>query len=364
MMKLSIDQSNLSAALNAASRAVAGRATLPVLSYVHLSADQNGFTASGTNLEIGIQAQALALSEELGAICVPARLLNDMVAQLSGPVRLETDDQTVTLKIACGAFKADIKGLPADEFPPMPKGTGGGEDFQADEFKRIVSQVAYAASTDEARPVLQGVQIRQVGLEMTFSATDGFRLALIRAEREHDFGSFSAIIPAQALNEAARLAKGGQVTMAAVPNRGQVQFTGDGWTLTSQLIDGNFPDYKQIWPKSFRTVVSTNRAALLGAVRRAEIIARTGKGIVKLAIGDNCLTIDAEAEETGQNRTIIDAEVDGEDCQIIAFNVTFIRQALEALTGESVTFKMNNGKTPAEMSDGGNATAILMPMQI
>lgn len=365
-MLLTIDQTTLAAGLSAVGRAVAPRSTLPVLNNVLLEASETGLKLSATNLEIGITTSRAADVTTHGGITVPYRVFADMAGTLPDEqVMLETDDAKCTLAVKCGATHFDLKGIDAGEFPPMLPTVNEGTTFTGEQLKRAISRVAFAASTDQARPVRQGVQLRWKGGFLSFAATDGFRIAVI--ETGSDAPDGTAIIPAAALKEVNRLAQPKETVYLRLPeNRGQAQFIGSDWALTCQLIDGNFPDYKVLLPKSYKTTVTANTAALLSAIRRAEIIARMGNGVVKLEIAGGRIVVSATSEETGSNESAVDATIDGVDSQVIAFNAKFIQEALEVAGGERVELRINDGQSPAKVTavDDPLWFTVCMPMHL
>lgn len=374
-MNVSVTQQQLAQGLGIVSRAVSPRSTLPVLGNVLLATDEGRLRLSATNLELGISCWIGAQIEEEGSITVPARLLTDMVSTLPNEtVHLSVNISTCTLTVQCGSSNTDIKGIDAQEFPPMPATDfSEGIRVKVADLKEMIQQVTFAASTDEARPVLQGVQTTISGNEISMAATDGFRISVRRVSLDESVSKpFSMIIPARALNELARIATDpeGMVSMIVPAGRGQVVFRLDSAELVSQLIDGNFPDYKVILPRSFRshTVVSTD--AFLKACRQAEIIARNGNNVVRLNIQPHedrpgQVEVSAQSEETGSNETIIDATIDG-PATVIAFNVRYLREVLEVIKTPNLVVETNDHKSPARVQPVGDETFlhVIMPMHL
>jgi len=374
-MKASVQQSQLARGLGIVSRAVSPRSTLPVLANVLLTAKDGKLEYSATNLELGIQASTPAEVEEEGAITVPARLLSDLVATLpADTVRLSLNEQTCTLTVKCGASSTEIKGIDAGEFPPMPVvDFSDAQQVKAGDLKEMVGQVTFAVSSDEARPTLQGAQTSLSGMELVMVATDGFRVSV----RKHAFEQAvkkpaAAIVPGRALNELARILTDNEemVSVAFPSNLGQVVFGTKDTQLFSQLIDGNFPDYKLIVPRSFKTTATISTAALLRAVRQAELIARNGNNVVRFnleprADAPGVVNVSAQSEETGQNEGVVDGAIDGPG-GVIAFNVRFIREALEVIRTPNFTLQMNDHKSPALLCPVGDDSLkiVTMPMHL
>lgn len=374
-MRVSVSQQQLAQGLGVVSRAVSPRSTLPVLGNVLLATDEGRLRLAATNLELGISCWIGAQIQEEGSITVPARLLADLVSTLpNDTVHLSVNVSTCTLTVHCGTSNTDIKGIDAQEFPPMPAtDMSEGVHIKLSDFKEMIQQVTFAASTDEARPMLQGAQTTLSGNEISMAATDGFRISVRKVTlAEPASKPMTMIIPARALNELARIASDpeGMISMIVPSGRGQVVFRLDSAELVSQLIDGNFPDYKVIVPRSFKshTVVST--ASFLKACRQAEIIARNGNNVVRLNLQPNAdrpgqVEVSAQTEETGSNETVIDATIDGPGLTI-AFNVRFLREVLEVIKTPNLVLETNDHKSPARVQPVGDESFlhIIMPMHL
>lgn len=374
-MKASVSQQQLAHGLGIVSRAVSPRSTLPVLSNILVATDEGRLRLSATNLELGITSWIGAQIEEEGAITVPARTFTDLVNALPGDtVHLALDPRTQALNVRCGSSITDIKGIDAQEFPPMPApDLREGIDFNVSDLKEMIQQVVFAASTDEARPVLQGVYLNVADNEVTLAATDGFRISVRKSPLSATAPRpMSAIIPARALSELARIAADGEqtVTMVIPPGRGQVLFHLKDAELVSQLIDGNFPDYKAILPRSSQTTTIVSTSSFLKATKQAEIIAREGNYVVRLNIlpgGDlpGQVEISAQSEETGSSEIKVDASIDGPGL-LIAFNVRFLREVLDVIKSPSVALQTNANNTPGVVRPVGDDSFlhVIMPMHL
>jgi DNA polymerase III subunit beta len=374
-MKVSVSQQQLAQGLGIVSRAVSPRSTLPVLANVLLATDEGRMRLSATNLELGITCWTGAQIQEEGSITVPARLLADLVSTLPNDlVQLSVNMNTCTLAVNCGSSSTEIKGIDAQEFPPMPAtDMAEGVQIKVSDFKEMVQQVAFAASSDEARAVLQGVQTTISGSDITMAATDGFRISVRKVSLdEPSHKSQMMIIPARALNELARITADGDhlISMIVPAGRGQVVFRLESAELVSQLIDGNFPDYKVIMPRSFKSHTIVSTAAFLKACRQAEIIARNGNNVVRLNLKPitdrpSQVEVSAQSEETGSNETVIDATIDGPGL-VIAFNVRFLREVLEIIKTPNLVIETNDHKSPARVQPVGdeNFQHVIMPMHL
>jgi len=376
-MRVTVLQENLARGLSIVSRAVSPRSTLPVLSNILIATDEGRLRLSATNLELGITCWIAARIDEEGSTTVPARTFGDLVNTLPGDqVQLTLDVKSQTLHVKGGTSNNDIKGIDAQEFPPMPvPEMEGAIQLNVVDFKEMIQQVAFAASTDEARPVLMGVLVHVDKDKVTMAAADGFRLSVRRALLSNPAQQpLNVIIPARALNELARVATDGEepIYMVVPKNRGQVIFRVKDVEVVSQLIDGTFPDYQQIIPRSYksRTLVSTS--SLLKACKQAEIFARDGSNVARLDIKQSKgemqpseVEISAISEETGKNETIVEATVDGGSL-LIAFNVKFLREALEVIKTPNVALETSAANAPGVVRPVGddNFLHVIMPMHL
>jgi len=376
-MKVTVLQENLARGLSIVSRAVSPRSTLPVLSNILIATDEGRLRLSATNLELGITCWITARIDEEGSTTVPSRTFSDLVSAMSADqVQLDLDVKTQSLHVKGGTSNNDIKGIDAQEFPPLPTPEmDGAVQLNVVDFKEMIHQVAFAASTDEARPVLMGVLMNVEKDKVTMAAADGFRLSVRKAQLSQSVKQpINIIIPARALNELARVATEGEepIYMVVPKNRGQVLFRVKDIEVVSQLIEGTFPDYHQIIPRNYksRTLVST--ASLLKACKQAEIFAREGSNVARLDIKESRgemqpseVEISATSEETGKNETIVEATVDGGSV-LIAFNVKFLREALEVIKTPNVALETSAANAPGVVRPVGDEDFlhVIMPMHL
>ncbi|MCZ7548220.1 MAG: DNA polymerase III subunit beta [Anaerolineales bacterium] len=374
-MKVTVLQENLARGLSVVSRAVSPRSTLPVLANVLIATDEGRLRLSATNLEMGITCWIPARIEQDGSTTVPSRTFSDLVNTLPGDqAQLTLNAQTQSLHVQSGASNNDIKCIDAQEFPPLPvPDMEGAIQLNVVDFKEMIRQVAFAASTDESRPVLMGVLMTVDKDKVTMARADGFRLSVRKAVLSSPAPNpFNAIIPARALSELARVAGDGEemIHMVAPKGRGQVVFRVKDVELVTQLIDGAFPDYQQIIRAAYksRTLVST--ASLLKACKQAEIFAREGSNVARLDIksangGSGEVEISATSEETGKNETIVEATVDGSGV-LIAFNVKFLREVLEVIKSPNVALETSAANAPGVVRPVGDEDFlhVIMPMHL
>lgn len=374
-MKLTITQAQLAYGLGIVSRAVSPRSTLPVLNNILIATDDGRLRLSATNLELGITCWIGADIEEEGNVTIPARIFSDLINTLPGDkVNLSLTTRTQTLNIQCGTSNFDIKGIDAQEFPPMPTpDLSTGVELNIADFKEMIHQVGFAASSEEARPVLQGVLMEINDNEISLAATDGFRISVRMAELSTSQANpVKVIIPARSLNELARIATDGNeiVSMIVPPDRGQAIFHMKNVELVTQLIEGNFPDYRAIIPRSFktRTIISTNE--FLKACRQAEIIAREGNYVIRLNLqpqegAPGAVEFSTQSEEMGSGEVVVDANIEGPEL-LIAFNVRFLSEVLEVIGSPNTILETNANNTPGLLSPVGNENFrhVIMPMHL
>lgn len=375
-MKVSVLQENLAQGLNIVSRAVSPRSTLPVLSNVLVATDEGRLRLSATNLELGITCWIGAKIEEEGSTTVPARTFTELVGTLSDQqVEMALSVRTQTLNVLCGSSNTDLKCIDSQEFPPMPSpDSDEGLAINVSDLKEMIQQVTFAASTDEARPILTGVLVTVTGELLTMASADGFRLSVRKSTLSSPTSRpMLAVVPARALSELARIISDGEqvVEMILPPDRGQVIFQMKDIQLVSQLIEGSFPDYEQIIPRSkeTRTVLSTS--SFLKACKQAEIFAREGSHIARINItpggelSPGSIMITGQSEETGSNQTEIDASIDGTPL-LIAFNVRFLREVLEVVKTPEVTLETTVDTAPGVIRPVGDEDFlhVIMPMHL
>ncbi len=374
-MKVSCLQENLARGLSVVSRAVAPRSTLPVLANVLVATDEGRLRLSATNLELGVSCWIGAKIEEEGATTVPARTFVDLVNTLPNEqVEMDLAVRTQSLHVRCGSFNNDIKCIDAQEFPPLPpEDLDDGLTLDLEELREMIQQVVFAASTDDARPVLTGVLVEVQDGELSMAAADGFRLSLRHSDiTTPDVSQLKAIIPSRALSELARVAGDDDtVTMTLPPDRGQVIFRTKDVELVSQLIEGTYPDVKGIIPNGYKTRAVLPTSSFLKACKAADIFAREAAHSARLSITPGSdlepgkLEISATAAETGSNETVVDATIEGEPLEI-AFNVRFLIDVLSVVDSSNVALETNNASSPGVMRSVGrdDFLHVIMPMHL
>ena len=373
-MKLSCLQENLSPALGVVGRAAASRTTLPITQNVKLSTDQGRLKLAATNLEIAISLWMGAQIEEEGEVTVPARLLTELVNSLPPErIDLETSADPTALKINCARFEAQINGTDAEEFPPIPEVESAlAGKVGSKVLNEAIAHVAFAAATEDSRPVLTGVQVELSGDDFTFAGADGFRLAVYKGKLEAPVSEDADfIVPARSLQEVGRSLDGSDepVEFMVTPTKGQALFRFGNMELVTQLVQGTFPNYSQLIPEKFDTRAVVDLTGFLGATRTASILARDGAGIVRLQVtegdegGPGKLSIVSTAEEVGENRGDIDAQVEGGEAKI-AFNSKYLSEVLQVLEQDSVALEVSTPSSPGVLRPVGSDAYVhvVMPM--
>lgn len=376
-MKLTCMQEDLKRGLAAVGHAVAGKSTLPVLANVLLATDEGRLKLTATNLEVGINRWISATITRDGAVAVPAKLLTDVVGGLpNDKVTLSLDQKTQTLRVECGRFVSNIKGVDANEFPSLPTVSAQTPlvSLGAEVWQEAIDQVAFAAATDESRPILTGVLVRTRDQHVTLVAADGFRLAMrtiqVSAPVAH---AVDCLIPARTLSELARIIgdTDAEVAMVYTPGGSHVLFHTENIEVVSRLIEGRFPDFERIIPQQYLTRMVLDSSELAKAVKLASFFAGSSQNVVKLKIepaselAPGRVVISANAAELGDNTSELDGSVTGEG-GVIALNVRFLADAIAAVHSNQIAFEMQSAQSPAVFKPVGQDgyIHIVMPMSM
>ncbi len=396
-MRVSVMQENLAKGLSIVGRAVSSRSTLPVLGNILLEARDGQLRLAATNLEIGVNCWLGATVEDEGAITVPARLLTEFVGSLP-PERIDMElaVRTQTLHLRCARHEANMKGIDAADFPNLPtmdgdQGSaldGATLELEPSGLRKMVEQVVFAASTDESRPTLTGVEVKFQNGRMSMAATDGFRLSLRSTVVNGLNGSdpMTVVVPSRSLGELARISADADETqpvkVIVTQARNQILFQVWGKQdakggfhrveMASQLIDARFPDYRAIIPKSHSTRTVVDTASCLKAVRVAFLFARDNANIIKVAIAPSNgaqggqIKLTATSTEMGDNVSEIDAMVEGDELQI-AFDARFLIDVLSRVDQPQIVIETTQPTRPGTIRPVGMGEEeflhVVMPMQ-
>ena len=368
-MNLTITKEQILAGLTAVQNVVSTRTTLPILSNVLLKADKDRVEFTATDLDVTVACTVEAKVKKAGATTVPVKKLFGIVREMNGnEIDVETDDKNVT-SIRCSSSFFKIHGLGADEFPPMPKFKDDKKVVLLQEtVKAMMKKTSFAVSTDESRYVLNGIFISLKDHKMTLVATDGRRLALVDEEvdiSEKSSGEF--IVPAKAVNELNRLLTDkGDVELKFGENQASFALKDDkGFSvlLITKLIEGNYPNYRQVIPGEAKERVPLGREEFLQALRRAEIMTSEKANSVKLTFGKNTLAITANSPEVGEARETLAMNYKGKE-MAIAFNPRYLIDPLAALAEDEVFLELIDELSPGVLKINGPFLYVVMPMRL
>jgi len=373
-MKLSCLQENLNRGLGIVGRAVATRSTLPITQNILLSAEQSRLKLAATNLEMAVTCWIGAKVKQKGDITVPARLLSDFVNSLPNDlIEINLPANGRILELKSGHFQAHIHGIDAADFPPIPQINDGiTTTIEAASLREGIAQVAFAAATEESRPVLTGINTEFDGEQLNLVAADGFRLAVHKTTLSSPVKEkTTVIIPARTLSELNRLIGEQEEPVEITVNekKSQVLFRLKDAELVSQLIQGSFPNYSQVIPQSYTTRAVVDISEFLRVTKMSSIFARDASGIVRLVITPGSeltpgkVTVSAQAEEVGDNVGEVDALTDGEEAKI-AFNVKYLSDVLSVLSQTQVALELTTSSSPGTIRPIGvdNYVHVVMPM--
>lgn len=372
-MKVICLQENLARGLQITGRGVSTRTTLPILSNVLLRTEGGRLKLTATNLEVGINYWVPAKVEDDGAITVPAKLFTDFVNALPpGPIELSLNVRTKTIHIKSGPYEANMKGLDAEDFPIIPViAERPTTRIAQNVLRRMINEVAFVAATDDSRPVLTGVLTTFDGDQIVMAAADPYRLSVRNGPLlDRIAEKMEVIIPAKSLFEVARIIEDvdAPVQISITPNRSQVIFHMEDADLVSRVIEGQFPNYRQVIPATSSTRVVVPRDELLKATRLASYFARDAANIVRFQIdpsSESPLVVSAAAAEVGDNTGRIDATVEGQPTTI-AFNSRFVQDALGSLAAPEIALELGGPLAPGVVKIVGDDSYlhVVMPLRI
>jgi DNA polymerase-3 subunit beta len=363
-------QENLARGLSTVSRAVSSRASLPVLSNVLLRTEDGGLKLTATNLEIAISAWVPGKIDADGSLTVPARLFADVVSGLPAGERVELSAEGTSLTVSAGRYKTHLRGIDPEEFPVIPPpGERPTTRISQKEMRDALSEVVFAAASDEARPILTGVLTRLSGDRLTLAAADNYRIAVRSLAILDAVEETSLVVPARSYVELMRVLSDGDepLEIMLASSKNQIIFHVQGVDLVSRLIDGQFPNYQQVLPTSHSTRAVVDREELLKAVRLSALIASSAANVVKLSVddeGSGAITI-AAAAEVGDTKGEVEAAIEGDQVQI-AFNARYLQDALANVDAEQIALEFTGPLSPGVMrrTDGADDYVhVIMPVR-
>ncbi len=368
-MNLTISKEQIINGLQAVQNVVSTRTTLPILSNVLLRAEGERLELTATDLDVTIACGVEAKVKKPGASTVPVKKLFGIVRELTNlEIDLQVDEKNVC-QIQSGPSFYKINGLSADEFPPLPKFKEDKKVVLPQETVRgMMKKTSFSISTDESRYVLNGIFISLKDHKMTMVATDGRRLALVDEEvdvAENSQGEF--IVPAKAVNELNRLLQDkGEVEVRYAENQASLTLKdekGASILIVTKLIEGNYPNYRQVIPAETKERVGLAREEFLHALRRAEIMTSEKSNSVKMSFGKNKLEITANSPEVGEAKETLAINYKGAE-MAIAFNPKYMIDPLNALSNDEVFLELIDELSPGVLKINGPFLYVVMPMRL
>ena len=342
---------------------VSTRTTLPILSNVLLQAGNNGLSLTTTDLDVAVRCSVEAEVSKAGGTTLPARRVFAILREVAaGDIEIEVDDKN-TAAIRAGSSFYKIMGLPEEEFPRFPQSEGKSLKIEQAALRDMLKKTAYAASTDETRYVLNGVFMSFKADKLTVVATDGRRLALVERDMEVPKGAEAELIlPTKVVNELLRLLDDkGDAQLSISENQIIISF--DGTTLCSKLIEGTYPNFRQVIPTEAKERISLEREALLGALHRASILASEKQQSIKLNFAKNTLTITATSPEVGEAKETMAINYKGKDINI-GFNPQYMMDPLRNLDADEVFIELTDELSPGVIKVNEPFLYVIMPMRL
>jgi DNA polymerase-3 subunit beta len=353
----------LASSLGIVARALSTRSAVQVLTGIHLQAEDGKLTLAATDMEVSLRATIEGTMSGDGAVVVPGRLLADLVRLLpDASVSLAYEEGDGVLEVTSGSYASKVNVYSAEDFPRLPSLDVPQHTVDAPALLGTIDMVARAASRDESRPVLTGILVRFEGDKLTMAATDSYRLSVKETTLGESGPELDAIIPARALQELSRLAAGAETVSMGVHENHVIFGVGDVW-LTSRRIDGQFPNYNQLLPETFEAEVAIERTPLLEVVRRASIMAQRNSPL-RLRFAEGELSISAQTQDVGEARESLEIEYAADPLEI-GFNPDFLRDGLEAVSGDTVQLRLINPLRPGLISAPDEAFwYLIMPIRL
>jgi DNA polymerase-3 subunit beta len=368
IVKFSTSCADLLAQLGVVSRVASTRSAVQALSGVQLSAGADGAELRATDMEVGLRVPLPAEVDREGTVVLPARLMLEVARSLPGErASLELRPAEQDVEVVSGNATFHIRTLRAEDFPPLPE--PGGEnvvDVPAQAFVETINRVARSASRDETRPILTGILVSASGSELRMVATDSYRLSVKETRLEQPLeGGFEANVPARALQELARIAQATDADKLTVSVRAnQVIFEVGGDVLSSRLIDGQFPNYRQLLPDAYEHELTLSSNEIGEVVRRISLMAQKNAPL-RLRFAEGELTVSAQTPDVGEARESLPVPFAGESFEI-GFNPEFLRDGLESAEGTDLVLKLISPLRPGliESADGSGFLYLIMPIRL
>lgn len=367
-MQFKILQENLKKSLSYLQNAIPAKPQLPILSSVYLNIENNILTLAATDLYLGVRTKNRVQTDKDIDLVLPGDTFKKIIYSFD-PGEITINQQEKGVKLKSNQSEANIPAQKADEYPDFPEIKGQQFDLPAEFLSKIKELVSFAASTDQARPVLTAVHFKfsPQGLEVV--GTDGFRLALLNEPSLQAEEKFTLLVPGKALQQVFRIlsqSKTKTISLQVSSEMKQVKFILDNTEVFVRLIDGDYPPYEKIIPEGFSNEVTLDGQKLTQELKRAYILAQEASNIVKLHLKNDELEISAQSPTQGQYKGSIPTDFEGEIDQEIAFNTTYLLDMLNSVKPEEVVFSMNESLKPAmfKLETEPNFKYVVMPFRL
>jgi DNA polymerase-3 subunit beta len=363
-LRITVSKDELASKLSVVARGVSTRTAVLVLGGIQLRAEGGQLHLAATDMEVSLRAAADAQVAGEGVVIVPGRLLLDIARSLpDGEVTIEHKPEEAIVAVSAGSASYRLHTYSSEDFPRLPEiDEGSLHAIDREALVETIARVGRSASRDESRPVLTGILVRFEPGKIVMAATDSYRLAVKETSVEGTLPELEAIIPARALQELTRIAAGADEVQLGMQEN-HVVFTADGTWLTTRRIDGQFPNYRQLLPEQFEHEVVLPREEALDVVRRVSLMAQRNSPL-RLRFADGELTVSAITQDVGEARESLPAPYNG-DAMEIGFNAEFLRDGLESVESDSITFKLISPLRPAVLEgEGDDYVYLIMPIRL
>ncbi|MBU1083332.1 DNA polymerase III subunit beta [Patescibacteria group bacterium] len=362
-MKISVSLDRFKKGLGVVERIVASKSTLPILNNVLIRAEDSQVVLSATDLEMGVNYYLGGKVETAGSITVPGRVLGNFINSLSDD-KITLEEKSNVLYAKTERSEASLNGMPADDFPTVPKVEGKEVlSINSQILKAAINEVAFSASLDESRPILTGVYFVISNGLLKMAATDSFRLSekTIKVNSSEDA---SFIIPIKTIYELQRMMTLSE-DVKIIISENQIMFTLTDLELTSRIIEGEYPDYEQVVPKAFKTTAILNTGELASNVKSASFFAKENANNVKLLFKPNSLEVEATSSQLGNFKSNLTGQITGEENEI-SFNTKYLLDVLDKINTEEVSIELVGKLNPGvikPVSKDANVMYIIMPLR-
>lgn len=369
-MKLTVLQENLGKAITQAARFASTKAQLPILGNILISSQKTKILVSSTNLEVSVSVAVGAKVEEEGDISVPAKVVSELIDNLP-KTTLDISSEKEQLKVSASGFSSTILGINSSDFPKIPNSVSKEKSISIpkNDLVKALSQVVFATSNDETRPVLTGV-LFIFGKEMSLVATDGFRLSRKNIKTNYSGDGNRVILPKMILNEISRAGEVDEVLFELKDKEKQVVFGMGDTVLSSRLLEGEYPDFEKIIPKKGSCEILVDKEEFGRAVKLASIFAREGANIVKIKVLKESLKISAESSSSGSQEAKVDAKINNDNPELaegeISFNYRFLEDFLHSVSGDEVKMEFSGPNSPGLFTDTDDSSYLhlIMPVKV